>query len=114
MNEYQQHQSTSASPSLVEQSTRQSMISALYRCHAYKDKLYNVFYNIALIVGAAVFWGIFCYINRMSVKTNEEKIKTNETNRNTILSKIHNYHNERILRQQDMLTGLPSWDPNAH
>ena len=103
MNEY-------TTPKLIEPGVKLFINHTLNQCNQFKQKYYNTIINIGLFI---IFCIIFCLLLMVKYKgkptPEEQEVKEREKEQ-YIMSRIKNYQQDKLVAQQQLITGLPHWD----
>lgn len=87
---------------------------ALKECHIVKERYYNTMFNI---IGFVVFICIVALILIYKYKgklTPIEKKQKEEQKRQYILERIKNFRINKLKNEQQLITGLPHFEPHIH
>ena len=97
-------------PILIEPGVRYFLGETLKQCHQFKERYQNVLLNIYLLVGFVIILSLILLF-KYKGKLTPNELQENETKKKQyILSKIHNYQQEKLRSQQELITGLPHWE----
>ena len=97
-------------PMLTELGVKYFINETLKQCHQYKEKYYNLNFNIGLLVVFFIILGILLLYKYKGKITPEEIEQKELQKKQYILSKIRNYQDAKTKAQQKLITGLPQWD----
>lgn len=98
------------SPSLIEPGVRYFIGGSLKECRKFKEKHYNMFFNLGMIVlFISVFGGILWYRHKGRLTSQEMDIK-NRKKKEYIISKLYQLHD--IKKTKNLITDLPTWGNN--
>jgi len=98
------------SPSLIEPGVYYFLNETLKKCHKFREKYNNIIFNIILFIIFILIISIWLFISYKGKITEEERIQREEEKKKYILSKIHNYKNNKLKEEQNLITGLPYWN----
>ena len=101
---------TFSKPILIEPGVKYFLNETLKQCREFKEKYYNMLFNVGLFIGIFCILGITLIIKYKGKITPEEKEEKDNQKKQYILSKIRNYQEARIRSQQELITGLPHWE----
>lgn len=97
-------------PSLIEPGIKYFLNETLKQCHIFKEKYNNTIFNISFLVLFLLILGIILLAKYKGKLTSSEKEQKENEKKQYILSKIRNYQQDKIRRQQELITGLPHWE----
>jgi hypothetical protein len=97
-------------PTLIEPGIKYFLNETLKQCRVFKDKYNNTLFNISIFVIFILILGITLLVKYKGKLTPSEKQQKEDEKKQYILSKIHNYQQDKVRRQQELITGLPHWD----
>jgi hypothetical protein len=97
-------------PMLTEPGTKYFIGETLKQCHQFKEKHYNMLFNIGFFVLFVMALGIFLIFKYKGKLTPEEMEEREMIKKQYILSKIKNFQDARLRAQQQLITGLPHWE----
>ena len=100
----------SSKPLLVEPGVKQFLHETLKQCREYKNKYYNIIFNVGVFLGLAIILGLTLLYKYKGKLTPSEKLKKEREKQQYILSKIKNFQNAKRLAHQELITGLPGWE----
>lgn len=98
-------------PILTEPGVKYFLNETLKQCREFKNTYHNLIYNIVLCV---LFFLLLLFILLIKYKgklTPSERETKNREKQQYILSKIKNYQQAKQRAQDELITGLPHWDP---
>jgi hypothetical protein len=98
-------------PTLTEPGVKYFLNQTLKQCHIIKNNFHNFLFNmglLALFVLILVIILIYKYKGRL---TQFEKDKKNKEKQQYILSKIKILQDSKRKAHQELITGLPDWEP---
>ena len=101
---------TFTKPVLIEPGVKYFLNETLKQCHKFKEKYHNMLFNISVFICFIFGLGILLFIKYKGKPSLEEKEQKELEKKQYILSKIRNYHQEKIRLQQELITGLPHWE----
>lgn len=85
--------------------------NALKQCHQVKERYYNMMYNLlGAILFVCVVASVLIYKYRGKPTVAERREREN-TKKAYILERIKNYKISKLRAEQQLLTGLPHFDP---
>lgn len=99
-----------SSPQLIELGIRSYINYSLKKCNTFKYEYYSYIVNISLFVLFILLVLFICYIKYKGTLTEEELELKSLQKKYYILEKIKLYHNARQLQNQELITGLPSFN----
>jgi hypothetical protein len=97
-------------PILIEPGVKYFLNQTLKNCHAFKEKYYNLFFNIILFILFFIILALLLLYKYKGKLTNQELEQKETEKKYYILSKIKNYQDAKIRTQQQLITGLPQWE----
>jgi hypothetical protein len=97
-------------PQLIEPGIKSYITHSLQKCNEFKTKYYNRIINISLFLAFVVLIGTICYIKYKGKLTEEELEVKSLQKKYYILEKIKSYQDARKIAQQELITGLPSFN----
>ena len=116
LNNYSDSNDNKNKPELIEPGVKYFFKGILKECHNYKQKNYNLVYNIFLFILFFSILGIILFCRYKGNKTSEEIYKKNIQDKQYIMSKLVYYNRANLENQQriknNMITNLP--DLNNH
>jgi len=99
-------------PTLIEPGVKYFLNQTLKQCHIIKEKYNNVLFNISLFICfMLVLGGILLYKYKGRL-TPHEKAEKNKEKQQYILSKIKIVQDSKRKVHQELITGLPDWEPH--
>ena len=100
-------------PKLIEPGVKYFFKGILKECHNYKQKNYNLVYNISLFILFFLILGIILFYRYKGNKTSQEKYQKNLQDKQYIMSKLVYYNRANLENQQriqnNMITNLPDF-----
>ena len=100
-------------PKLIEPGVKYFFKGILKECHNYKQKNYNLVYNISLFILFFSILGIILFYRYKGNKTSQEKYQKNLQDKQYIMSKLVYYNRANLENQQrvqnNMITNLPDF-----
>ncbi len=100
-------------PKLIEPGVKYFFKGILKECHNYKQKNYNLVYNISLFILFFLILGIILFYRYKGNKTSQEKYQKNLQDKKYIMSKLVYYNRANLENQQriqnNMITNLPDF-----
>tara|TARA_B100000927_G_scaffold226673_1_gene186377 strand:+ start:16476 stop:16904 length:429 start_codon:yes stop_codon:yes gene_type:complete len=100
-------------PKLIEPGVKYFFKGILRECNNYKQKNYNLFYNISLFILFFFILGIILSYKYKGNKTAEEKYQKNLQDKQYIMSKLVYYNRANLENKQriqnNMITNLPDF-----
>ena len=97
-------------PILTEPGVKYFLSQTLKQCHIIKNNFHNLLFNISLFVGFLLILGIFLFYKYKGRLTPAEIEYKNQEKQQYILSKINKFQETKRRANQELITGLPSWD----
>lgn len=97
-------------PVLIEPGIKYFLNESLKQCRIFKEKYNNTLLNISIFVVFIVILGITLLVKYKGKLTPSEKEQKEQEKKQYILSKIRNYQQDKVRRQQELITGLPHWN----
>jgi len=97
-------------PTLVEPGIKYFLNEKLKQCKEFKSKYNNYIFNVILFLFFFTILGTILLYKYKGKLTPLEKENKNKMKQQYILSKIKNFQDAKRLAQQELITGLPSWD----
>lgn len=100
-------------PKLIEPGVKYFFKGILKECHNYKQKNYNLVYNISLFILFFSILGIILFYRYKGNKTSQERYQKNLQDKQYIMSKLVYYNRANLENQQriqnNMITNLPDY-----
>jgi len=100
-------------PKLIEPGVKYFFKGILKECNNYKQKNYNLFYNIFLFILFFLILGIILFYRYKGNKTSQEKYQKNLQDKQYIMSKLVYYNRANLENKQrvqnNMITNLPDF-----
>lgn len=100
-------------PKLIEPGVKYFFKGILKECHNYKQKNYNLVYNLFLFILFFLILGIILFYRYKGNKTPEEEYQKNLKDKQYIMSKLVYYNRANLENQQriqnNMITNLPDF-----
>jgi hypothetical protein len=99
-------------PKLIEPGVKYFLNQTLKQCHIIKDNFHNFMFNTGLFLLFLLILGgilIYKYKGRL---THHEKEMKNREKQQYILSKIKMVQESKRRAHQELITGLPEWEPS--
>lgn len=100
-------------PKLIEPGVKYFFKGILKECHNYKQKNYNLVYNISLFILFFFILGIILFYRYKGNKTSQERYQKNLQDKQYIMSKLVYYNRANLENQQriqnNMITNLPDF-----
>ena len=100
-------------PKLIEPGVKYFFKGILKECHNYKQKNYNLVYNISLFILFFSILGIILFSRYKGNKTSQENYQKNLKDKQYIMSKLVYYNRCNLENQQriqnNMITNLPDF-----
>ena len=100
-------------PKLIEPGVKYFFKGILKECHNYKQKNYNLVYNISLFILFFLILGIILLYRYKGNKTSQERYQKNLQDKQYIMSKLVYYNRANLENQQriqnNMITNLPDF-----
>ena len=100
-------------PKLIEPGVKYFFKGILKECHNYKQKNYNLVYNISLFILFFSILGIILFYRYKGNKTSQERYQKNLQDKQYIMSKLIYYNRANLENQQriqnNMITNLPDF-----
>ena len=100
-------------PKLIEPGVKYFFKGILKECHNYKQKNYNLVYNISLFILFFSILGIILFYRYKGNKTSQERYQKNLQDKQYIMSKLVYYNRANLENQQrvqnNMITNLPDF-----
>ena len=100
-------------PKLIEPGVKYFFKGILKECHNYKQKNYNLVYNISLFILFFSILGIILFYRYKGNKTSQERYQKNLQDKQYIMSKLVYYNRNNLENQQriqnNMITNLPDF-----
>jgi uncharacterized membrane protein len=97
-------------PLLIEPGIRYFLNETLKQCRIFKEAYNNTLFNITTLVIFFLILGIILLVKYKGKLTTSEKEQKENEKKQYILSKIKNYQEDKVRRQQELITGLPHWN----
>ena len=101
-------------PKLIEPGVKYFFKGILKECNNYKQKNYNLLYNIFLFILFFSILGIILFYRYKGNKTYQEKYQKNLQDKQYIMSKLVYYNRVNLENQQriqnNMITNLPDFN----
>jgi len=91
---------------LVEPGVQFFFRQTLKKCHEFKEKYYNIYYNIFVIIAIFLVVGLFLRYKYKGKLTREQQEYNEQKKQQYILSKIKNYQSTQ-KKNRNMITSLP-------
>ena len=100
-------------PKLIEPGVKYFFKGILKECNNYKQKNYNLVYNISLFILFFSILGIILFYRYKGNKTSQERYQKNLQDKQYIMSKLVYYNRANLENQQqiqnNMITNLPDF-----
>ena len=100
-------------PKLIEPGVKYFFKGILKECNNYKQKNYNLLYNIFLFILFFSILGIILFYRYKGNKTSQERYQKNLQDKQYIMSKLVYYNRANLENQQrvqnNMITNLPDF-----
>ena len=100
-------------PKLIEPGVKYFFKGILKECHNYKQKNYNLVYNISLFILFFSILGIILFYRYKGNKTSQERYEKNLQDKQYIMSKLVYYNRANLENEQriqnNMITNLPDF-----
>ena len=100
-----------AKPMLTEPGVKYFLNQTLKQCHVIKEKFHNKIVNVGLLFGFLLILGIIIVYKYKGRLTPVEIEKKNKEKQQYILSKIKNLQEAKKRAHNELITGLPEWEP---
>tara|TARA_Y100001970_G_scaffold288239_1_gene414991 strand:+ start:1210 stop:1626 length:417 start_codon:yes stop_codon:yes gene_type:complete len=101
-------------PKLIEPGVKYFFRGILKECNNYKQKNYNLFYNLTLFILFFLTLGTILYYRYKGNKTSQEKYIKNIKDKQYIMSKLVYYNRVNLENNQkiknNMITNLPDFN----
>ena len=94
---------------LVEPGVQFFFRQSLKKCHEFKEKYYNIYYNIFVTISIFVVVGLFLRYKYKGKLTKEEEEIKDRKKQEYILSKIKNYQSTQKVNR-NTITNLPAFN----
>jgi hypothetical protein len=104
---------SSGKPILTEPGVKNFLNQTLKQCHIVRDKFHNMVFNIGLFIAFLLILGLLLLYKYKGKLTPVEVEKKNKEKQEYILSKIQKFQQAKRIAQQELITGLPTWE-NEH
>ena len=104
------HYEEFAKPSLIEPGVKFFLNETLKQCKDFKNKHNNTIFNIGLFLFFLFLLGAILLYKYKGKLTVPEKRKQDREKQQYILSKIKNFQDAKRIAQQELITGLPTWE----
>jgi uncharacterized protein YpmB len=99
-----------AKPTLIEPGVKYYLNETLKNCHNFKEKYYNLFFNIGLFIFFVIILVLLLLYKYKGKPTAEELEQRELEKKYYILSKVKNFQDAKLKAQQQLITGLPQWE----
>tara|TARA_Y100000816_G_scaffold69547_1_gene46504 strand:- start:3808 stop:4227 length:420 start_codon:yes stop_codon:yes gene_type:complete len=104
-------------PKLIEPGVKYFFKVLLKECNNYKQKNYNLVYNISLFILFFSILGIILFYRYKGNKTSQERYQKNLQDKQYIMSKLVYYNRANLENQQriqnNMITNLPDFSNHS-
>ena len=97
-------------PILIEPGIKYFLNETLKQCRLFKEKYNNTLFNISILIIFILILGVTLIVKYKGKLTPSEKEQKENEKKQYILSKIRNYQQDKVRRQQELITGLPHWN----
>ena len=97
-------------PTLIEPGIKYFLNETLKQCRLFKEKYNNTLFNISILIIFILILGVTLIVKYKGKLTPSEKEQKENEKKQYILSKIRNYQQDKVRRQQELITGLPHWN----
>jgi uncharacterized transporter YbjL len=94
---------------LVEPGVQFFFKQTLKKCHEFKEKYYNIYYNIFVISSIIIVVGLFLTYKYKGKLTKEQQEANERKKQEYILSKIKNYQST-TKKNSNIITNLPAFN----
>jgi hypothetical protein len=98
-------------PMLTEPGVKYFLNQTLKQCHIIKENFHNTIVNIGLLFGFLLILGVIILYKYKGRLTPVEIQKKNKEKEQYILSKIKNLQEAKKRAHNELITGLPEWEP---
>ncbi len=105
-------QNNSKSPVLVDSGIKSILNMTLINCQSYKSKLYNILFNCCMLLFFCVLVGGILMYKYKGKPTKNDLVKKEYEKQQYIKHKIKIYQDFRKQTSQELITGLPNWEPD--
>jgi hypothetical protein len=98
-------------PALIEPGVKYFLHQTLKQCHIIKSNFNNILFNLILFISFLLLLGgilLYKYKGRLTPFEKEQKTKEKQQ---YILSKIKMVQDSKRRAHQELITGLPEWEP---
>jgi hypothetical protein len=99
-------------PILTEPGVKYFLNQTLKQCHIIKNKYNNLIFNISLFILFLLILGFILIYKYKGRLTQIEKDRKNKEKQQYILSKIKILQDTKRKVHQELITGLPDWEPH--
>jgi uncharacterized membrane protein YciS (DUF1049 family) len=99
-------------PTLIEPGVKYFLNQTLKQCHITKSTFQNFIFNIGLFIIFLLILGFILIYKYKGRLTQIEKEKKNKEKQQYILSKIKMVQESKKQAHQELITGLPIWEPH--
>jgi hypothetical protein len=100
-----------AKPILIEPGVRSFLGETLKQCHKFKETHYNFIFNIVMFFAFILILGILLLYKYKGKPTQEELYQKELQKEQYLLDKIKAYQQNKLKAHQQLITGLPQFDP---
>lgn len=97
-------------PTLIEPGIKYFLNETLKQCRLFKETYNNTLFNISILIIFILILGVTLIVKYKGKLTPSEKEQKENEKKQYILSKIRNYQQDKVRRQQELITGLPHWN----
>jgi hypothetical protein len=98
-------------PTLTEPGVKYFLDQTLKQCHIIKNNFHNTVVNVGLLIGFLLILGFILLYKYKGRLSDVEKEKKNKEKQQYILSKIKNLQEAKKRAHNELITGLPEWEP---
>jgi hypothetical protein len=97
-------------PKLTEPGVKSFLNRALKDSHIYKEKYYNIVFNLGLFLFFIILVGLILYFKYKGKISPLEKVKKEKEKMGYIMEKIANFQIAKKQIHQELISGLPVWE----
>ena len=97
-------------PLLIEPGIKYFLNETLKQCRRFKEQYNNTLFNVSVFIVFILILGVILVFKYKGKLTPAEKEQKENEKKQYILSKIQNYQQDKIRKQQELITGLPHWE----
>lgn len=102
---------TASKPALIEPGVKYFLNQALKQAHAVREQFHNTIFNLGLFLAFVLLLGGILVYKYKGKPTPAELAQRNREKQQYILERIKNFQIAKQRAHQELITGLPQWEP---